>query len=298
MTDEAGNDPPRPRRRRTPPARRRPPHRADAAPTWRRGWTTSSPTCADAPVAAEAPDAGPGTVATPAPRHPVVASLAAQRRRRAAGMLVAAAADRRGCRRGRPSTCRAPGELVELAGLRDRATDSGADLAGGPTARSPGPEADTGKVAGGRAQAPRRTRGGASGPLHQRCRGRPAAADSAARRGDAPGPPAAGPARRRPASCRRGEGTLVSATYERAPAVLVFHRPREQHAGRRPVRLRVQPTGALGHAARSLTAPRTGGCERESPSPTICSISGRGASPVARPNRRPALRSTPCRSPR
>ena len=146
MTDEAGKTRPDPEddvRRLLADARHTEPMPADVAARMDDLLAGLRP---DSPVAPEVPDAEPVPVSTPAPRHPAVASLAAQRRRRAAGMLVAAAAVVVGAVVVVPHLPAPGSSSSSPASAGDH---SGADLAGGSSAKSPGPEADTGKVAGG-----------------------------------------------------------------------------------------------------------------------------------------------------
>jgi hypothetical protein len=175
----------------------------------------------ETPVGAGAPEpsVAPRTAPTPAPPHPVVVSFAAQRRRRAAGMLLGAAAVVVGAVVVVPHLP-APGD--SSSSPSSAADNNGSDLAGG-SVNSPGPEADAGKVAGGRVQ----VRDGRVVVRPDHFTSDAAAAQRLLKRTRATAPQAYRMLDRPTASCvvPHDHGTLVSATYERAPAVLVFHRP-------------------------------------------------------------------------
>lgn len=176
------------------------------------------------PVAAEVPEPAlsptPGATPTPAPPHPVVVSLAVQRRRRAAGMLLAAAAVVVGAVVVVPHLP-APGD--SSSSPSSAADNGGSDLAGGGS-KVPGPEADAGKAPSGGVQ----VRDGRVVVRPEHFTSDAAAAQRLLHQARATAPQAYRSLLDRPtASCvvPRDHGTLVSATYQRAPAVLVFHRP-------------------------------------------------------------------------
>jgi hypothetical protein len=171
------------------------------------------------PVGSDTPDGGPDTAAAPPPVHPVVASLAAQRRRRAAGMLVAAAAIVVG---GVVVAQHLPTSGSSSASsAADRGDNLSGDTAGGTSSTPTRPEA-TGKLAGGRVTL-----------QDGRVVVRPQhfSSDAVAARRLLVRTPATAQAYRMLSQADtacvipRTPGKRVNASYERAPAVLVFRPP-------------------------------------------------------------------------
>ena len=288
MTDEAGNTHPDPDdavRRLLADARPTEPMPADVAARM----DDVLAGLADGSVAG-AETSGPG--ADPAPIRPAVASLAAERRRRAAGMLVAAAAIVVGgvvVAQHLPS----PGGAQSGASA---AEDRGSSTAGGfaDSSKSRKPEALSGNAYD-RGRATVRNGRVVVRPQHftsdafaaRRLLGQMRTASQS------PGLVTVRPVLRRRAGPREARERDVRAS----PGGAGVPPPGEQYPGGRPVRLRVPPTGAVGHPPPPLTPagrPPVGGNHARLRSVLA---SGRGALPVARPNRRPALRSSPCRSP-
>jgi hypothetical protein len=199
-----------------------------------------------APVGTDTPDAGPDPAPSSLPIHPVVSSLAAQRRRRAAGMLVAAAAIVVGgvvVAQHLP----APGGSSSASTAGDRAESSG-DTAGGTSSSQPvRPEASPGKLAGGRVT----VRDGRVVVRPQHFTSDAVAARRLLERTPATAPSYQLLSRSDPACViPRTHGRRVNATYEHAPAVLVF-RPPESSA--QVVDLYICGSG---RSVRSATLPR------------------------------------------
>ena len=218
MTDEAGNTHPDPDddavRRLLADARHTEPMPADVAA---RMDDLLDDLAQGTPVGTDAPVPTP----TPAPIHPVVASLAAQRRRRAAGMLVAAAAIVVGgvvVAQHLP----APGGSSSASSAENRAGSSVGDTAGGTASKPVRPEANPGILAGGRVTVQdgrvvvRPEHFTSDAVAARRLLERARSTASSYQLLDQPDPACVVP---------RAHGTRVKATYERAPAVLVFHRP-------------------------------------------------------------------------
>lgn len=171
------------------------------------------------PLAGEVSPAAPTPSRKPAPSHPAVASLAAQRRRRVGGMLVAAAAVVVGAFVVVPHL---PAPTSSSSSPSSAADNSGADLAGG-SSKTRRPEADAGRVAGRRPT----VRDGRVVVRPGHFTSDAAAVRRLLKAAGSTTSPRFRTLDRPTASCvvPRADGRLVSATYQRAPAVLVFHRP-------------------------------------------------------------------------
>jgi hypothetical protein len=180
------------------------------------------------PARGTAPEAQPerGRVAgAPAPVHPVVASLAAQRRRRAAGMLVAAAAIVVGgvvVAQHLPTTSNSQSTASADAAGRGEADSS----LGGDTGSSTGPVAPGTSGAHDQLDFRARIRGGRVLVRPELFTADASAARRLLRQREAPASAYVVGGRARVACVApRIRGSRVGATYQGAPAVLVFHAP-------------------------------------------------------------------------